>query len=296
MKKCVIVVNTLSGNSSIISEETMIELFGDQFDTEILKIVEDTVLPDFYDYARIVVCGGDGTLHNILNSHLNPEAELIYCPSGTLNELATGNSKQKDYILHDVAKANEHMFSYVCACGTFTSLGYETKNKHKRVFKSMAYLWNVIKTYKIHEISAQIDMDGKTEQGVYSLIMIVDSPQCFGFRFNKMYKLDDGKLHVLAIKAPRHKNVFGRLKLFFPLFRAFFGGFKRNYQSKKMFFREVKNVTLTLQENINFCMDGELVTLSGTVNIRPTQLPTPIHVVTTQAVGEYVKKLSGITF
>lgn len=296
MKKCLLIVNTMSGNSSIISEDTMAELFGNQFDIEILKIVENTVLPDLYDYDRIIVCGGDGTLHHTLNCNINPSAEIIYCPSGTLNELAMGNSKQKDYVVHDVAKANDHMFSYVCACGTFTSLGYETKNRHKRIFKSMAYLWNVIKTYKIHKISAQIDMDGRLEQDNYSLIMVVDSPQCFGFRFNKMYKLDDEKLHVLAIKTPKKTNILGRLKLFFPLFRAFFVGFKREYKSKKMFFREVKNVKITLQEEINFCMDGELVPLSGTINIRPTELPNPIHVVTAQAVGEYVKKLSGITF
>ena len=296
MKKCVIIVNTMSGNSSIISEDAMKELFCKECDTRILKITEKTILPDLYDYDRIVVCGGDGTLHNILNNKINPTAELIYCPSGTLNELAAGNSHKKEYIVHDVAKANEHMFSYVCACGTFTSLGYETKNKHKRVFKSMAYLWNVIKTYKIHEISAQIDTDNRTEEGVYSLIMVIDSPQCFGFKFNRMYKLDDGKLHILAIKAPPHKNFFGRLKLFFPLFRAFFVGFRREYKSKKMFFREVVNAKITLQNEVNFCMDGELVKLSDTVQISPSKLATPIHVVTTQAVGEYIKKVNGITF
>lgn len=279
MKKCVIIVNKMSGNSSHADENKLTAVFGKDYDVKVIRMNKSTVLYDLSEYDRVVVCGGDGTLHNAINCKFKKKVDWIYCPYGTLNELATGNGNGQEYVLRDVGTANDRKFAYVCACGIFTPLGYVVKDKYKKRFKALAYLSKVVSQYKVHRIDAEITADGKTQNGQYTLIMLIDSPKCFGFRFNKMFRLDDGKLHMLTIKSPKHNGFFGGFKLFFPLFRTFFIGFKKEYHSKNIDFSEVTEVTLKLQKETDFCMDGEKVPLNGDINLKAVKFQVPIKII-----------------
>lgn len=290
MRKCVIVINELSGNSRRINAERLKAVFGEGFEVDDFIIRSEVVLPDFSQYDRIVVCGGDGTLHGILNCDKKENAEIIYCPSGTLNELATGNSKQDRYVLRDAGMAGKRMFSYVFACGIFTPLGYVVKSESKKKFKWLAYIARVVGQYKLHRIHARLDVDGRVDEDDYSLIMAIDSPKCFGLKFNRMYRFDDGLLHVLAIKTPKRRGLLGKIEIFFPLFRAFFIGFGKPYRSKKMFFNECKNLTVTLSEKTDFCADGEKVSAEGTFDIRPVKIKNPVTVISQKKVIKLSKK------
>lgn len=289
MKNCIIIVNKMSGNNSLAVESALRSIFGEGFDIEFFYITENAVLPDVQSYDRIVVCGGDGTLHNIINCKIKSSAEIIYCPFGTLNECATGTSSKDDYTFSDVGLANDRRFTYVCACGTFTPLGYAVKDKHKQRFKSLAYLSKVLSQYRAEFIKAKIQTGNISEEGVYTLIMAIESPKCFGFNFNKMYKRDDGKMHLLAIKSPKHSGFRGAAQIFFPLFRAFFVGFKRPYRSKKMLFVPFTDLTLTFDGETDFCMDGERVPMQNQINIRPIKNQTPIRVISANAIGQYLR-------
>lgn len=289
MKKCIIIVNKMSGNGKRVDSSKLRAVFGDGFDVELVHLLKRTKLSDLSQYDRIVICGGDGSLNGIINCKRKPMAELIYCPFGTLNELANGSSDSDDFMMRDVGAANSRRFAYVCACGIFTPLGYIVKNKNKRRFKSLAYLARVIDQYKIYRMKADMLIDDTQEQGEWSLIMAIDSPRCFGFRFNKMFRLDDGVLHLLAIRSPKHNGLLGKIELFFPLFRAFFIGFKKEYNSKRMFFRQFKHLNLDLEQNTDFCMDGECVPLSGEITLEAMQIDTPIHIMTPHAINSRYK-------
>ncbi|MDE7373542.1 MAG: hypothetical protein K2N18_05715, partial [Clostridia bacterium] len=241
-KKCIIIINELAGNSRKINADNLKKVFGAGFDVYTFVIKQQTALTDFSEYDRIVICGGDGTLNGILNCNTMRGAEIIYCPSGTLNELATGNSHGKEFILRDAGMADDKLFSYVFACGIFTPLGYIVKSKSKKKFKVFAYIAKVVSQYKLHHIDAKLTLDGVVDEGDYSLIMAIDSPKCFGLKFNKMYKFDDGLLHVLTIKTPKHRGLLGKIEIFFPLFRAFFIGFKKPYRSKNMLFDKCEHL------------------------------------------------------
>ena len=283
--KCLIIINRLSGNGKHADENMLRQVFGSGFDVDVFFVKNNTPTPDLLPYDRIVACGGDGTLNRLVNNKTKQGAQVFYCPYGTLNEVAKG----KTSTLKDVCIANDKKFAYVLATGIFTPLGYRTKDSHKRKLKAFAYILNVIKHYKVHHIPAKISTDGLDCEGTYTLLLALDSPKCFGFRFNKAYAHDDDKMHLLAIKSPKRKNIFGKIKIFFPLFRAFFVGFKKEYHSKNMSFVPFEKLTITLTQRTDFCMDGELATFDGTVDVSLAKAENPVVVVDKTQIEKFFK-------
>lgn len=200
--RCVIVINRLSGNGNRADECMLKSAFERGYSVDFYYITQKQMLKDFSAYERIVVCGGDGTLNGILNSKMRDDVEIIYLPYGTLNEFYKGGIKD-NHFLKDICFANDLYFSYVMAAGIFTPIGYCVNDKKKRKYKAFAYIAQVVKEYKIHRIKAKITTGDYQDKGEYSLIMAIDSPRCFGFRFNRLFKTDDGIMHLLAIRAQK---------------------------------------------------------------------------------------------
>ena len=275
--RCVIVINRLSGNGNSADERTLKSAFERGYSVDFYYITQKQMLKDFSAYERIVVCGGDGTLNGILNSKMRDDVEIIYLPYGTLNEFYKGGIKD-NHFLKDICFANDLYFSYVMAAGIFTPIGYCVNDKKKRKYKAFAYIAQVVKEYKIHRIKAKITTGDYQDKGEYSLIMAIDSPRCFGFRFNRLFKTDDGIMHLLAIRAPKNNGLIGKIKIFFPLFRAFFVGFNKSYHSKNMEFRPYDKLTISLNEDVDFDVDGEKKTLSGDINMGITRFSRPITI------------------
>lgn len=275
--RCVIVINRLSGNGNRADECMLKSAFERGYSVDFYYITQKQMLKDFSAYERIVVCGGDGTLNGILNSKMRDDVEIIYLPYGTLNEFYKGGIKD-NHFLKDICFANDLYFSYVMAAGIFTPIGYCVNDKKKRKYKALAYISHVVKEYKIHRIKAKLTTQDYCDEGEYSLIMAIDSPRCFGFRFNRLFKTDDGIMHLLAIRAPKNNGLIGKIKIFFPLFRAFFVGFNKSYHSKNMEFRPYDKLTISLNEDVDFDVDGEKKTLSGDINMGITRFSRPITI------------------
>lgn len=286
--RCVIVINRLSGNGNRADERTLKRALGRGYSADSYYITKKHTLKDFSAYERVVVCGGDGTLNGILNSKIREDVEIIYIPYGTLNEFYHGGIKS-NHFLKDICFANNLYFSYVMAAGIFTPIGYCVNDKKKRKFKALAYISPVVKEYKIHRIKAKITTGDYQDKGEYSLIMAIDSPRCFGFRFNRLFNADDGIMHLLTIKAPKSSGLLGKIKIFFPLFRAFFIGFGKPYHSKNMDFRPFDSLQISLSEDVDFDVDGEKKTLGGDVNLGITCFAKPIQILSNADVKALVE-------
>lgn len=278
MKNCAIIINSLSGNSAAVDERGLVEIFGNGFDTTVIHIYEDTVLGDLSAYSRIVFCGGDGTLNSVINCKLLSDVQLFYLPYGTFNESEHGVDKTHP-LFSELGIAGNRYFSYVCAAGIFTPLGYKVPNKKKKRWKKLAYFSRILKEYRIHRINAEFVLNGIEHKGEYSLLMAIDSKQCFGFKFNKMFKVDDGILHFLAIKAPKHNGLLGKISLFVPLFRTFFVGYKKPRHSKRVLFEPCESLTVSLKDTVPFDMDGERVDMQGSFDISIVKKKYKIQVV-----------------
>lgn len=272
-----------------------VKTYSSGFETLVVYLDKDTPFPDIKPFKRVIVFGGDGTLNSFLNSEKISHQELFYYPIGTLNESA----KTSKNSISECLSVNDKKVAYVCACGIFTPLGYNTKTRTKKRIKALAYIFNVIKEYKIQRINANILFEEESElnqglrknfehtleskenknahhnqktlNGEFSLIMCIKSKICFGFKFNKLYKSQDG-FELLSIKSPKHNGLLGKIELFFPLFRCFFIGFKNNFESKNITFKKVYAAKISLDKKTTFCLDGEKADFNDEISVNTTYI------------------------
>lgn len=273
MKKALIVINQISGNSASIDEKKIFEIYEKEYEIHVAKIVDEHSEWSGEGYDLVVVCGGDGTFNRAINNNLDSNAEMVYYSFGTFNECAKAKGISKhdklDKIkLEEYATANDDFFSYVLAAGTFTPLGYVVDTKKKKKFGILAYLSKVIAEYKVNSIKAKIVADGIAYEDNYTIIMVIDSMRCFGFKFNKLYEPNNRKVQILLLKSPGKNTFINKIKIFFPMFRAFFIGFKKEYQSKKMLFKTVENVSIFLDNPEIFNIDGESMRFDDRIDIQ----------------------------
>lgn len=259
--RALIVVNKNSGNYSKHVDVRAENAIGEGMWKRTVDVDDD--YPNMLatgKYDLLVVCGGDGTLNSVLNKIQDIRVKTVFVPCGTFNEKAHAHSNKEGLI---VGKLGDTVFTYVAACGSFTPIGYDTNVEKKKKYKILAYLSHVVKEYKIHRIHAKVDIDGMIEENEYTLIMFIKSNRCFGFRFNRMYDPHKESGHVLLIKAPKKGGLIGKIKMFFPFFRAFFIGFGKEYRSKNVLFTEFTQAGIELAEETVFAVDGEKKTFCG---------------------------------
>lgn len=268
---CKVIVNADSGNYNRLDLDKLLGKLGCvNTDVELIDSRSDWSAEG---YDTLIVCGGDGTLHNALEKC--PDKKIVYAPCGTLNEAAKTCSA-----ITSVGKVNDEVFSYVCAAGSFTEIGYSANNKHKKRFKALAYLPEVLKTYRSREINATLNVDGQEFTGNYTLLMVLKSSRCFGFNFNKSYSKNKG-LYLVAIKSKGKDNLLNRFRMFAPFFSVFFCGVNAPKTTDEFTVVPFKELTINLNEPQSFCLDGEKRVLTGELHFCEQQLGKEIAVVKT---------------
>ena len=255
-----------------------------------------SVLAKIYDKATDVWYFPVGTLNDKAKAERYEEAKTV-CPScggakagkqiivgkyesisGAATDLASAYSEdcaQADCAevksrerANGRAHSENSLFTYVLATGAFTPIGYTSKPETKKKLGVFAYIGHVFKEYRVNRIKADIDCGTKRFEGEFNLIMFVKSPRCFGFPFNKAYDAESESGHLVAIRSPKHGGALGLIEMFFPFFRVFFLGLKKEREGK-IIFQKICAASVTHHNDVNYCRDGELEILpAGTHEIK----------------------------
>lgn len=228
------------------------------------------------EYDLLVVCGGDGTLNEVITGVMqsNHDIPIGYIPAGTLNEWSTGlgisrNLKQaaRDIVSGqevrlDIGKFGNKYFTYTASFGAFTSASYSTPQDVKNVFGQAAYIFEGIKTLgNIKPFHLKFECDEKTIEGDYLFGAISNSLSVGGIvKFDQtVVNLNDGMFEVLLIKNP--SNI---LKLQ-PLLD---GILKQDLNREGMEFFHTNNLKIFLSDKeLDWTLDGERATQTEMIEI-----------------------------
>lgn len=217
------------------------------------------------DYDIIVVCGGDGTLNEVITGMMTASLKipLGYIPSGTLNEWSSGLRISKNAetaanditlgkeIQLDIGKFDKRYFSYTASFGAFTSASYSAPQDIKNILGQAAYFFEGIKSLaNIKPIHLKFTHENGVVEGDFLFGAISNSLSVGGIvKYNKeAVELNDGQFEVLLIRKP--DNI---LKLQ-PIID---GILMRNFDREGIEFFHTKKVLIESDELVPWTLDGE---------------------------------------
>lgn len=215
-------------------------------------------------YDILVSCGGDGTLHEMINgvmkSGFNPIIGIL--PFGTCNDVARSfkipfNLDQAiDCILrlnttsYDVMFDGKDYVTYALATGYLTQASYSASSKIKKKIGRLAYVFSGIKCmFQLDALPMTITCDDERIHGKFMYVMSMNGESTGGFKLNKGEIINNGTVKLVMIKKAR-----GWL---FTFLKMFLFGIKSIMNSKNAIVREVKQFEIENHSNAPFTLDGE---------------------------------------
>lgn len=232
MKKLLFVFNPHSGTGEICKYlAEVVDIFTKAgyevvvYPTQAPKDGTRKILADGEKFDRIVVSGGDGMLHELVNAVLRLEKPVAigYIPTGTVNDFATTHRIPKNPIeaakvavseyvgCLDVGLFGEEYFSYVAAFGFASNVAYDTDQKAKNTWGVLAYVANAIKNIEpqhLNQACCKMRVDTGTDiledEFIFGAISNTLSIGGMPNLVEKEAVLDDGLLEGLFIKKPKN--------------------------------------------------------------------------------------------
>ena len=179
------------------------------------------------EYDAIVCCGGDGTLHEVLNGLVSTGTDIPigYIPTGTLNDFAMSHNipfnavqniediKNGKPVRYDYGVMNGKAFTYVTAFGSFVDVCYKTSQEAKAMFGVVAYATEALKklpNLKGYKVKVTTDTETIEENIVCGVVS--NSKSVAGCRIFKTFPQDnltDGLLDITLIKYTKNIAEFG---------------------------------------------------------------------------------------
>lgn len=173
-------------------------------------------------YDRLAVCGGDGTLHEVISGLMElPESArppIGYLPAGTTNDYArnlylprgfedmaalaaTGEPRAVD-----IGRLGSHYFIYVAAFGAFTDVAYNTPQQFKNALGHLAYvLKGATELASLKSYHLRLEYDAGAVEGDYLYGMVSNTVSVGGVLGlpKEEVALDDGLLEAVLIEKPK---------------------------------------------------------------------------------------------
>lgn len=179
-------------------------------------------------YRKIVCCGGDGTLHEVVTALMDmPDPPVLgYIPAGTTNDFAKNLNLPRDMALAanvavtgptmacDMGRFNSAPFVYVAAFGAFTDVSYGTPQSFKNLFGHLAYVLEGIgRLGAIKSVPMRVTYDDGEVEGDFIFGMVSNTRSVGGFQGwpAKDVLLDDGKFEVVLVRQPKNAAELNRI-------------------------------------------------------------------------------------
>lgn len=231
MKSMLLVYNPVAGDTRIVSAlSEIVNLFTAQ---GFLVTVYPTQAPgdarrmlaDLNDgvYERVVVCGGDGMLHEALNGWMESKTSVLMgiLPTGTVNDFAASHEIPRllpeaakvaagdNWAAVDVGVFNDEYFTYVAAFGLATAVSYTTEQQRKNRFGSIAYVLQALRDvdfthWENNCETMKISWEGSEASGDFLYGMVSNSAYVAGVDFftRDLFDWADGLLEGVFIRRP----------------------------------------------------------------------------------------------
>ena len=295
-KKLLLIVNPCSGRAKMRTELLrVVEILSEGgytvtvYPTKARGDATDYVLNlSENEYEIIVVCGGDGTLNEVITGLMKSglHISLGYIPSGTLNEWSSGlgiarsipkaaeditNGKK---IKLDIGKFGDKFFSYTASIGAFTGASYSAPQDIKNMLGQAAYFFEGIKSLgNIKPIHLKFRTEDRETEGDFLFGAVSNSMSVGGIvKFDEsVVKLNDGRFEILLIRNP--DNI---LKLQ-PIID---GILKRDFDKEGIEFFTAESVTVTGAGGLSWTLDGEYA--EGTDEIVISNMHNAIELIVPQ--------------
>lgn len=295
-KKLLIIANPCSGKAKIKNDLLKIVQIFSNADYEVTvyptksrgdaTVKAESLKQDEFD--RIVVCGGDGTLNEVITGimHSGIKCTLGYIPLGTLNEWSSGLKISRNAIKAaedvvigaetdlDIGKFDDKYFSYTASFGAFTDASYSTPQEIKNVLGQAAYFFQGIKSLSnIKPIHLKFICDDREIEGDFLFGAVSNSMSVGGIvKFSdSVVKLNDGKFEVLLIKNPTSILQFQSIVD---------GILRKDLERDGIEFFHAHEVTVTGGADVAWTLDGEYAEGKDAVTL--TNMPSAIHLIVPQ--------------
>lgn len=272
MKKMLFVMNPYSGMrravrylADIISMfnragfEVITHMTGGQGDAE---VVVRATAPRV---DLVVCCGGDGTFNETISGILKSGADVPvgYIPAGSTNDFASSlrlstnilqavkDILEGEPVSYDVGKFGERYFSYVASFGAFTRASYATPQNVKNALGHTAYLLGGIQELsQIRKIHARLELDDTVLEDDYLFGAVCNSTSLAGILTLDSTQVDmaDGQFEVLLVRRP------GSLAEVRECIQAIQN---KTYDCGMVTFRSAKTIRVTMDEPVDWTLDGE---------------------------------------
>jgi len=288
LRKFILIYNPIAGDASFkFKLDQVIEAFQKKGCIIIpLRVSNELESEDFVMLAReipvdgIIVSGGDGTIHEVINKMLVQGIDLPVgiIPSGTSNDFAAYLQLDKnidacvDIITEgkskivDVGKVNDEYFFNVASAGLMTSVAHNADSMLKNTLGKIAYyLKGLGELPNFKALKMRIVADQQVIEEEIFLFLVMNSGTVGGFpNLVPHARIDDGKLDLLIVNKCNLPELMS-------LFISFLKGIHCN--SKYVTCLQAENIQIECLEEVESDLDGELgPKLPLTIKIIPNKI------------------------
>ena len=273
MKKYVLIYNPVSGDAKFKFRLDAVVEFMQQAGGIVLPF-RTRYKGDIRPFLReikafatdgLIVAGGDGTVHEVINAMLTEEVDvpLGIIPSGTCNDFASnlGFGKNLSRCLNavcggqwrmvDVGKINGEYFLNVASAGLLTSVAHSVDTSLKNTLGRMAYyLKGLGELPNFQSLHVKITADGQIIKDDILLFLVMNSGMVGSFpTLAPEAKIDDGKLDLLIVNKCSISELMG-------LLISIFAG--RHTSSSHIRHLQASEIYIECDQDVESDLDGEL--------------------------------------